>query len=172
MAWLKHVAISIVVSFLARESFIKNQPLSPPKLFFKKVIIVQPWFFKWWSLVLVRCLLPIYYIMSPVSMWGVYIYVNFPVNVAAFPYPACVQERMPPNMVFDWSCKSRPIEGGSNIKKETKGLLGTDRERNVTIEKKDLLLMLLREQCPAHSWGSDKELSETETETDQALFSW
>ena len=36
MAWLKHVAISIVVSFLARESFIKNQPLSPPKIVFLK----------------------------------------------------------------------------------------------------------------------------------------
>ena len=104
-------------------------------------------------------------------MWGVYIYVNFPVNVAAFPYPACVQERMPPNMVFDWSCKSRPIEGGSNIKKETNGLLvEIDREKNVTIETKDLVHR--REQCPAHLWESDKELFETETETDQALFSW
>ena len=116
MAWLKHFAISIVVSFLARESFIKNQPLSPPKIvFFKKVVVVQPWFFGWWSLVLVCCLLPIYYIVSPVSMWGVYICVNFPVNVAAFPYPACVQERMTPNV--------RKTE-----------------HRNMTIEKKNLCI--------------------------------
>ena len=100
-------------------------------------------------------------------MWGVYIYWNFPVNVAAFPYPACVQERMPPNMIFDWSCKSRPIEGGSNIKKETNGLLvEIDREKNV----KDLVHR--REQCPAHLWEGDEELSEAGTEAGQALFSW